>query len=145
MVRGYSNIGLILLVFILLVLACSDARKAKSVAELAITDFHERFNSGQLGVIYEKADANFRNITSEDDFNKLMEAVSSKLGKVKSTDNQNWDVRTFNFTTSIVLIQNTEFEKGSGTETFTFVINDGKATLFGYYISSDELIENLLH
>ena len=41
-----------------------------------------------------------------------MELVSRKLGEVKSTKNENWNIRTFNLTTKIILIQNTEFEKG---------------------------------
>ena len=42
--------------------------------------------------------------------------------------------------TSMMLVQHTEFEHGSGTETFTFAVSRDGITLLGYFIQSMELV-----
>ncbi|MGQ0542979.1 MAG: hypothetical protein ACT4O9_14175 [Blastocatellia bacterium] len=138
--QNHFNITIVLLFFVFLILGCTEAKNARPAAEFAIAEFHERFNHGQIGEIYHAAHSNFKAATTEDEFNKLMNAVTRKLGKVKSTTNQNWNVKAFNLTTTIVMVQNTEFEQGKGTETFTFAIDGEKAVLLGYYINSSDLI-----
>lgn len=137
---NFFNLGLIILFFIALVIGCSEAKNAKPAAETAIGDFHQLFNEGRISDIYKSCAPDFRSATTETEFNELMSAVSRKLGKEISTTNQNWNVKNFNLSTSIVMVQNTEFEQGYGTETFTFEINGDKAILLGYYINSNDLI-----
>ena len=48
-------------------------------------------------------------------------AVQRKLGKVTQTANAGFNIRSFNFVTTVVLTQNTTFEQGTGTEIFTWV------------------------
>ncbi len=140
MKQNYFNITLVLLIIVFLVLGCGDAKNAKVAGEIAIADFHQHFNNGQIGEIYNTSHSNFRTTTPVEDFNKLMSAVSRKLGKVKSTANQDWNIKVFNLITSVVMVQNTEFEQGKGTETFTFEMDGEKAVLLGYYINSSDLI-----
>lgn len=47
-----------------------------------------------------------------------------------------------NFDTYVEIQQQTEFEKGKGSETFIYIIVDGKAFLHGYHINSMDLIVN---
>lgn len=42
--------------------------------------------------------------------------------------------------TTAVLTQNTEFERGKGVETFTFVVSGSSCTLQGYYINSQDMM-----
>jgi len=42
----------------------------------------------------------------------------------------------------ITITYKTEFEKGSGTETFTYAISSGTALLLGYRINSNDLLTN---
>ena len=86
------------------------------------------------------ADSKFKSGTSEKEWSDLMGAVQRKLGKVTSTSNAGFNVRTFNLTTTVVLQQKTTFEQGSGNETFTFEMNGDKAVLVGYNIASKDLI-----
>ena len=69
-----------------------------------------------------------------------MGAVQRKLGKVTQTSTAGFNVRTFNFTTTVVLTQSTTFEQGTGTEAFTFQMEGEKAVLVGYNINSKDLI-----
>jgi len=66
--------------------------------------------------------------------------VQRKLGKVTQTTTVGFNVRTFNFTTTVDLTQNTTFEQGTGVETFEFEMAGGKAVLVGYHINSKDLI-----
>ena len=70
----------------------------------------------------------------------LYSVVRRKLGKVTDSQTVNWNVRTFNAVTTVVLVQNTTFEEGKGAETFTFRIKNEQASLLGYNINSQDLI-----
>jgi hypothetical protein len=70
----------------------------------------------------------------------LFAAIDSKLGKVQSSSITTWNVKTFNFVTTVVLVSDTQFELGAGTETFTFRVNGDKATLLGYNINSMDMM-----
>ena len=69
-----------------------------------------------------------------------MGAVHNKLGRVQKTSNTGWQVRNFNFKTSIILQQKTEFEHGSAVETFSYAVNKDGVTLLAYNIHSLDLV-----
>lgn len=138
-----TNLSLILVFSVFVVLGCSTVGKmteAKPAATRAIDEFHKLFNDGNLDKIYADAASEFRDAAQRADFDALMNAVAKKLGRVKSTKNQTWKVNTYNLTTAAVMVQETEFESGSGVETFTFRMDGDKAILLGYNINSNDLI-----
>jgi hypothetical protein len=49
-------------------------------------------------------------------------------------------VNSFNLETTVYMTQNTVFEHGQGTESFTFAMDGTNAILFGYNIQSMDLI-----
>lgn len=119
---------------------CGGVFKGKKAAEQGVADFHKMCNEGKLAEIYAAAHSKLKNATKEKEFLEFSGAVQRKLGKVTQTANAGFNVRTFNFTTSVVLTQSTTFEHGSGTETFTFEMDGDKAVLVGWNINSKELI-----
>ncbi|HTK38440.1 MAG TPA: DUF3887 domain-containing protein [Pyrinomonadaceae bacterium] len=137
-----KNINAILSLAILCFVAfgCSLVTEGKPEAERAVVQFHDLLNAEKYGEIYETSHKYMKDATSEDDMVKLLTAVHTKLGAVKSSAMQSWQVGNYNLVSTVVLVQETEFENGKGTETFTFVIEDKKATLGGYNINSMELI-----
>ena len=132
----------LLLVLGLAVIAsgCGGMFKGKQAAEQGVADFHKLCNEGQLAEIYAAAHSKLKSVTKEKEFLEFVGAVQRKLGKVIQTANAGFNVRTFNFTTTVVLTQNTTFEHGTGTETFTFEMDGDKAVLVGYNINSKDLI-----
>ena len=124
----------------LLLLGCTDIIKGKSVAEPRVAVFHDRFNEGQYEEIYAEAADDFKKAASKETVLALFAAIDSKLGKVESSSITNWNVKNFNFVTTVVLVSDTQFELGAGTETFTFRVNGDKATLLGYNINSMDLM-----
>ena len=119
---------------------CGGFTKGKPAAERAITKFHESYNQGRLEEIWNGADPQFRTASSMQKYDEFMEAVRRKLGKVTSTSNSGWNLKTFNFKTTVYMAQQTVFEKGQGTESFTFALDGTNAVLVGYNIQSMDLI-----
>ena len=119
---------------------CGGFTQGKPAAEQAIAHFHDLYNEGKLNDIWEKADSQFRNASTKQKYDDFMGAVHRKLGKVTSTSNTGWKVQSFNLKTTVLMSQNTTFENGQGTESFTFMVNGTNAILVGYNIQSTDLI-----
>jgi Lipocalin-like domain len=113
---------------------------SKPEAEAALAVFHERFNAADQEKIWKEAREELRASTPRDQFDGLMRSVRRKLGKVVSTKNLQWQVKNQNFTTSVMLLQETQFEHGSANETFTFLVEDDQAKLLQYNINSNALV-----
>lgn len=112
----------------------------KADAEVAVTLFHEQLNATDFDAIWNDSDARFREATTREQYEALMGAVHRKLGRVVSTKTTDWSVRNVNLQTSVVLLQETQFERGTGRETFTYVAQGGGVKLLGYNINSMQLI-----
>lgn len=124
----------------LFVTGCGKMFAGKAAAEQGVADFHKLYNEGKLTEIYSTGHSKLKAATTEKQFMDFMGAVQRKLGKVTQTANIGFNVRTMNFTTTVVLTQNTTFEQGTGTETFTFQMEGDKAVPVGYNINSKDLI-----
>jgi hypothetical protein len=121
-------------------LGCSAVTDGKPAAEAAIVDFHKMLDDERYADIYALTDQRFKDASSEEDIVKLLTAVHTKLGKVKSSETTNWRANSYNLTSYIELEQETDFENGKATEHFTFVYADKKVSLGGYNINSMDLI-----
>jgi hypothetical protein len=132
----------LLLVFTLALITggCGGMLKGKAAAEKSVAEFHTLYNDGKLSEIYAAGHPKFKSVTTSKQFLDLTGAVQRKLGKVKQTTNAGFNLRSYNFTTTVVLTQNTTFEQGTGTEVFTFQMEGDKAVLIGYHINSNDLI-----
>lgn len=133
-------ISMALVCFGLCLGGCGGLTKGKAAADAAIVRFHEQYNAGRLDAIWEGAHPKFRSASKKEKYEQLLHAVQNKLGKVTSTANVNWNVGAFNATTTVKMAQKTVFEKGEGTESFTFEMDGEKALLVGYNIQSMDLI-----
>jgi hypothetical protein len=129
------------MLLVLSLTGCGDMMKAKSLAEPQIETFHRLLDAEKYSDIYSAADSSFKSATTEQKLTNLLSSVHRKLGLVKSSSTINWNISSMNMTTRIVMIQNTVFERGSATESFAFVISNSTASLQGYNINSEDLIE----
>ena len=120
--------------------ACSDTINGKSIAEPQIAVFHSQLDAQQYDSIYDSASDEFKNAASREKMSQLLSAINKKLGTVKSSKIVNWRVNTFNMKTNVILVSETEFEKGTGTETFTFRVSGSNANLMGYNINSLDMM-----
>jgi len=119
---------------------CGGFTKGKPAAEKAIARFHDSYNQGKLDDIWKSADSTFRTASTQQKYDDFIGAVRRKLGKVTTTSNIGWNVRSFNLKTTVLMAQKTVFENGQGSESFTFAISGTNAVLVGYNIQSMDLI-----
>lgn len=106
----------------------------------AIPAFHAQYDREDFDAIYNSAAKEFREAAKKQDYDTFMKAVRRKLGTVKSSTRQNWNVFVGTGGRRVTLTYATQFENGSGTEIFTFVSRDGAPTLLGYNVNSNTLI-----
>lgn len=135
-----KTISLFLILCFAVIASGCGAFKGKKAAEQGVAEFHQLYNDGKLSEIYSASHSKFKSATTEKQLLELVEAVQRKLGKVTQTANAGFNVRTLNLTTTVVLTQTTTFEQGTGTETFTFLMDGDKAILAGWHINSNDLI-----
>jgi len=119
---------------------CGNITKGKEAAEGQVVVFHQQFNNQDFNSITASAEPDMLSITPKPKVVDLFAAVYRKLGKVTSSQMTNWNLRTFNGETRVVLLENSKFEKGNATEQFVFRMRDGKAHLLSYNINSPDLI-----
>jgi hypothetical protein len=135
-----SKFGSLALI-ILLLLSCSS-KEQYEVAQAAINRFHELLATKNFDQIYAETSKNLKNNTTLDNFTKLLAAIDRKLGTFKAGENKSWSINYGTGGTLVTIGIQAQYEKGSAFETFSFVIEDGKAMLNGYNIQSQELLVN---
>jgi hypothetical protein len=129
-----------LVVAILLGLQGCGVSADKAKAEVAVGVFHQQLDAENFDAIWSGTDDALRTATSRSKFEKFVQAVHRKLGNVVKTSDAGWTVQSFNFKTSVVLRQKTDFEHGSGTETFIFAVHGEDVRLAGYHVDSEDLV-----
>ncbi len=125
---------------IALAAGCSSMKAGREAADKAIAEFHERLDAGSFAEIYDAASPEFQKAGTRKGCVQYLEAVHRKLGKVRSSTNQGWQVRATTSGTFVAVTQDTTFETGRGIESFRFAVRDGSAVLVGYDINSTDLI-----
>ena len=138
--KNLSNGLLTVVVVCLIVLGCSAYRDGKPAAEAQIVEFHSLYGERKFSELYSASHEKMKEASTETEFIDFLTAVESKLGKVTNSRQVNWRVQNFNLESFVEIIQDTEFEKGRGTETFTFLIEGKDAILVAYFINSNDLI-----
>jgi hypothetical protein len=123
--------------------SCS-AQEDTQVAERGVMRFHEQFNAGQYAEVFAEGDALFRE-GGEGAFVGVMQKLKERFGDVRQSELMNSKWQTGNVLieermvsgTIVVMAYRTEFTRASATETFTWRIAQGRATLMGYVNDTD--------
>lgn len=121
------------------VAGCGLAKNMANAGK-SVDAFHQKFNDQKFAVIYSAATPAFKGAMKEADFLKFMQAVHRKLGAFKSGTQAGWRGNTTVTGTTVVLAYNSQFEKSTAVETFTFIVSGESSTLQGYNINSNALI-----
>jgi hypothetical protein len=121
--------------------ACSSGQDI-DLAEARVAHFRQQMTAQQFDQIYAEAADDLKKTTTDQAMIGLLAAVERKLGPVKNANRNSWSVNFNASGTSVTLKYKTEFEHGSGEESFVFRISGDKALLAGYHINSNELITN---
>lgn len=127
---------------IAVMLAACGVQEAMEGAGAEIDTFHARLNNENYDGIYDKTSSEFRSVTSQEEFEKLLSAIHGKLGRVESSKQNGWQANNFNGVSTIVIGMETTFEKGDAQETFTYLREGKELMLQGYNINSAALFYN---
>jgi hypothetical protein len=124
----------------IMTLTACGLTNGQEASKKSVDTFHQQFNDSKFAEMYSAATPALKTFTKEADFMKSLQSVRRQLGTVKNTTQNGWKVNTFDgVVTSIVLTYKTDFEKGSGVETFTFIVSGDIATLQSYNVNSEAL------
>ncbi|MGN6278269.1 MAG: DUF4019 domain-containing protein [Sphingomonas sp.] len=125
----------------LMLAACSPKADAR-VADGAIADFHQKLDAGQFGAIYAMADPSLKASTTNESLTRLLSAVHRKLGAFDKGHAVGWsDSQTIKGHFLSVKYA-AQYARGEAAENFVYRIDDDRAVLNGYYVTSDALILN---
>lgn len=125
----------------LLLAACSGGESVQQ-AEGEVTAFHRKVEAGAFDEIWEKASPDFRAATGKEDLAQLLQVVHDKLGKAKKSEQTGWKTNVTTEGSFVEVQMKTEFEKGTGQESFIFRSEDDGLHLQGYNIESNALVTN---
>jgi hypothetical protein len=108
----------------------------KSVAEAAVTQFHQLLDGARYGDIYGSTSQDFRQATSEAQFTALLRQVHDRLGTVRSANQTGWRVNYNGSGHMVTLNYTTTFASGQAREDFIFRVNGSTANLVNYSVNS---------
>jgi hypothetical protein len=138
--RGYRRAMPIVLTGLMLA-ACSATQDINTAQE-AIAHFHQMLSAGQFEEIYALTDDSFKKASTDGDMKRILSTIDRKLGAVKTSESTGWNIGYTPSGTTITLRYQTQFEHGTGAETFRYRLADGKALLAGYNMNSNDLFMN---
>jgi hypothetical protein len=119
--------------------ACSFGAD-KEAAEAAASRLHEMIGAGRYHDVYATTSDEFRRITTEADFTRILQVIHDRLGPVRQADERGWRVNLAPGGNVVVLNYATRFASGQGTEEFVFRVSGTIARLAGYHVSSMNLL-----
>lgn len=122
----------------LVVLTACEFTKGKQAATKSVNVFHQQYNAERFSEIYQKAAPSFQSATTELKFLELMKGVRNKFGPMTKTSQSGWRTNATTSGTFVLLVHDTEFERGSAKESFTFAVSGEHALLQGYNVSSPD-------
>ena len=124
---------------VILLAGCSMSADTK-MAEGAVERFHTMLDAGQFQDIYAESADDLKKVTTQEKLTALLEAVHRKLGVMKSSMKQSWNVNYHTSGTFITLVYATVYQGGDAREQFMYRLEGADAKLAGYYINSDALV-----
>jgi len=130
-----------LLIAALLMVGCS-AKQDLAEAQEGIAHFRQMMTDRQFERIYSEGADQLKKSMTQQQLIRLLSAIDSKLGAFKSAESNGWNMNYNPSGTTVTLRFKTQFERGTGAETFTYRIVGGKALLANYQINSTDLIAN---
>jgi hypothetical protein len=111
-----------------------------SLAEKAVPNFHNMLDAGQFDAIYAASSEELKHAATREDFVALLDAVHRKLGATKTSERKGWNVNYQTSGTFVTLGYATTYAEGEAAEQFVYRLQDEKALLAGYHVTSNALI-----
>jgi hypothetical protein len=125
----------------ILVAGCSSSEDLAAVRS-QISHFRDLMAAQQFAQIYAEASDDLKKSTTEKQMVDLLAAMERKLGAAKDAQDSGWKLDFRSSGTVVTFSLKTQFEKGSGIETFVYRFSGKEPLLLGYHVNSNDLIIN---
>ncbi|MDD1506045.1 hypothetical protein [Pseudomonas sp. CNPSo 3701] len=110
-----------------------------------VEQFHQDVRQGRYAAIYQASSSGLTSNASEQEFIDLLTVVNRGLGDVQETRLVSQaSVKADTGQPLTLLLYNTRFAEGEGTESFYLENADGKPLLFRYDVKSDTLMKKMI-
>jgi hypothetical protein len=109
------------------------------IAGEAVDHFHDQLNRQDYDGIYAEASDEFRTFGTRTQDSQFFASVHEKLGVSGDKAPRGFHVNWRNGRTWIDEVYQTQFSMGSGQESFIWIVDQGRARLYGYHINSPNL------
>jgi hypothetical protein len=110
--------------------ACGTHGNADVAAE-AVTRFHHNLDEGLYQAILLDGTTEYRGTSANADY---LKRAHEKGCKIKSTTGGRLGSQVMGDMTQVTLLYKTQFEQGTGSETFVWGVKDGRAILMFYEV-----------
>lgn len=114
--------------------------KSRQAAEAATQELRERYSRADFDGIYAASAPELWTQSTHDDFVKLMQGMTRKLGGYRSSTETGWRWYGGTNGTMVTLGYRTVFEKGVADEEFVWKVENRAAKLAGYHVSSNAFL-----
>ncbi len=128
-----------LLVLSVLSLSACSTPDTTQAAQM-VGRFHAAYNGGRIDLLAGMTSPAFRAAGGPGAFERMMDKVRAKLGKVRIAKQVNWRVNVGTGGATTLLQDDTVFERGKARESFVFVEDHGHPALNAYNINSPDLL-----
>ena len=112
----------------------NNAESDKKLAEREIVKFHNRFNSGDFGTIWDEAATGLQQVATKRDFVEFLNNGHSECGDFKGVIDKRINV-IIGSPIQVRVVYNSQFDKAVLTEIFAFIKTDGKIFLSEYKVA----------
>ncbi len=126
--------------FALLLAACNPVEQLE-ISEQKIDRWQATYNRGDAGALYGQTSPAFRDEITREQMDELVALVIERMGKVESSERAGFNVKSNNGVTTTIVTMTTTFEKGEGTETFTFQGGGDDTGLMGWEVDSPNFLK----
>lgn len=134
---------LLILIAAMLVAACNPF-EAPDRELRQVERFQQAYNAGEDDRIWRRFGPEFHAASSREEWDNLLTVMRNALGKNVSTSQSSVNYQTNPQGQFLVVVMQTQFEKGVGFETFTFLGSGDERRLVGYNIDSDAVAKRML-
>jgi hypothetical protein len=119
--------------------ACNPVAQLNS-GEEKVEQFQQVYSVGDYDALYAMTAPLFRETTSREDFQELVDMLQLRLGDVQSSTREGFNVNTNPQGTFTTVNMQTTFDQGAGMETYVFHGSGEDMRLAGWNVNSDRLV-----
>lgn len=123
--------------------ACGVEQNIEGAKE-EINNFHYHYDAEEYGDIWEKSAPAMKKASNKKAFVEFLTGVRAALGEEKSSKQTGWNMQSTTDGSFVTITMQTEFERGSGVEVFTFKNVGDEPSLVGYNVNSDDMMKALM-